>query len=471
MSNDFSIELKHHRFQFKNFKITISSIQPDFKDHLEAINLLMNSNTIAELINTESNESNEINSHQDISLKKRSNSNKINNLPDIDDYFEKDETLISWISKHPKAEETIYFELLNLLKQIFDKRYKIFPNNVCSLSEYSTHIKNKVEKYCKENLDLSVYILYILNKAFDKFFIYIDKIVNLEALKLEEFTRLKEILHHIGKDIKIIFKDAVNTIDMGFDFKFSNVLIVKLNEYLKEENNFKEHQIISAALIEERNEFLNCIKDINKLNYSINLKKWINDINDINENNNDEIKKIKSVEEKVSNEKQVYKINNTDNYKNNIIYSDNLITEKQPINEIKESSNNSNGYKNNDNISLNIIEKENENKDVHNLNIEDLVSYINEPKFKTNNKKKTKRKKKSKKGNEEFKEIKKIEENNKLDKIENKDKNNFIEEDLEIIDFKKCIEDFTSKNKYIYPKKVEPKISESFMKLLEAYNE
>ena len=41
--------------------------------------------------------------------------------------------------------------------------------------------------------------------------------------------------------------------------------------------------------------------------------------------------------------------------------------------------------------------KENNIKDVHKLNIEDLVSYINEPKPKTNNKKKTKKKKKAKK--------------------------------------------------------------------------
>ena len=46
---------------------------------------------------------------------------------------------------------------------------------------------------------------------------------------------------------------------------------------------------------------------------------------------------------------------------------------------------------------MNIIEKKNENKDVHNLNIEDLVSYINEPKFKTNNKKRQKEKRNPKK--------------------------------------------------------------------------
>lgn len=460
MSNDLSIELKHHKCLFKNFQISVFSNHLDIEEPFEVIKLLMNNNTI---VNSEINENN---SHSDDEnkLKKRSNSNKINNIPDIDDYFEKNESLISWISKYPKTEEKIYWELLTLLKQIFDKRYKIFPNNVCSLSEYSTHIKNKVEKYCKENLDLSVYILYILNNAFDKFFIYIDKIVNLETLKIEDFTSIKEILHHIGKDVKIIFKDAVNTIDRGFDFKFSNVLIVMLDEYLKKESKLKEPQLIHAALIEERNEFLNCIKGINKLKYTSNLKKWINDIC---ENDNTKIKKIKSDEENDINEKQINIINKTDNYKNNINLSDSLSTKNQKINEIKGASNHSNSYKNKDNISQNKIKNEYDNKDVHKLNIEDLVSYINEPKFKTNNKKKAKRKKKSKKDNKEFKEIN---ENNKT-KNDRIDEINCIEDDLIIIDFKKSIEDFTSKNKYIYPKKVEPKISESFMKLLEAYNE
>lgn len=459
MSNDLSIELKHHKCRYKN-NISVFSNQLDIEEPFEVINLLLNSNNI---VNSESNENNS-HSDEENKLKKRSNSNKINNLPDIDDYFEKNESLISWISKYPKAEEKIYTEFLTLLKQIFDKRYKIFPNNVCSLSEYSTHIKNKVEKYCKENLDLSVYILYILNNAFDNFFIYIDKIVNLETLKIDDFTSLKEILHHIGKDVKIIFKDAVNTIDRGFDFKFSNVLIAMLNEYLKKENKLKEPQLIHAALIEERNEFLNCIKGINKLKFTSNLKKWINDIF---ENDNIKIKKIKSDKEKNINEKQINIINKTDNYKNNIIFSNSLSTKKQQINEIKETSNHPSSYKNIDNISENIIQKEYDNKDVHTLNIEDLVSYINEPKFNTNNKKKAKRKKKSKKDNKEFKKN----ENNKAVKNERIDKNNSVEEDLIIIDFKKSIEDFTSKNKYIYPKKVEPKISETFMKLLETYNE
>ena len=114
MSNDLSIELKHHKCRYKN-NISVISNQLDIEEPFEVINLLLNSNN---LVNSESNENNS-HSDQENKLKRRSNSNKINNLPDIDDYFEKNESLISWISKYPKAEEKIYTEFLTLLKQIF----------------------------------------------------------------------------------------------------------------------------------------------------------------------------------------------------------------------------------------------------------------------------------------------------------------------------------------------------------------
>lgn len=39
---------------------------------------------------------------------------------------------------------------------------------------------------------------------------------------------------------------------------------------------------------------------------------------------------------------------------------------------------------------------------------------------------------------------------------------------MEIADFKKCIEDFTSQNnRYLYQKKIEPSLSKAFIKKLE----
>ena len=90
------------------------------------------------------------------------------------------------------------------------------------------------------------------------------------------------------------------------------------------------------------------------------------------------------------------------------------------------------------------------------------MSFINEPKAKTNNKKKNKKKKKLKKEkneNKENKENKNIKENNNEDDID---------KDLIVDEFKKSIEEFTSKN-FMYQTKIEPCISESFIKMLESY--
>ena len=112
------------------------------------------------------------------------------------------------------------------------------------------------------------------------------------------------------------------------------------------------------------------------------------------------------------------------------------------------------------------FKKENDNKDVNNFNIEDLVSYINEPKAKNNNKKKNKKKKKLKKENNvnNNEEKKSTNENNN-----NNNNDNDKEKDLIVDEFKKYIEDFTSKNNLIYPKKIEPCLSETFIRNLESY--
>ena len=100
-----------------------------------------------------------------------------------------------------------------------------------------------------------------------------------------------------------------------------------------------------------------------------------------------------------------------------------------------------------------------------------MVSYINEPKSKENHKKKPKKKRKSKKSNKENKETKENENINNNIKEMNNETNN-IEEDLDISEFKKCIEDFTARNNnYLYPKKIEPNLSGAFINKLKMYYE
>ena len=113
-----------------------------------------------------------------------------------------------------------------------------------------------------------------------------------------------------------------------------------------------------------------------------------------------------------------------------------------------------------------ITEKDFNTKDVRKLDLEDLVSYINEPKSNVNHKKKQKKKKKAKKSNKEIEKTKENSNNNNI--IEENNENNIINEDQEIADFKKCIEDFTAKNnRYLYQNKIEPNISKAFIKKLE----
>ena len=365
-----------------------------------------------------------INQNQKLKKKpeKKNNSHKKIKSHDSDESCEEKEKLIVWISNNIDVETKIHKEIFLLLKQIFDKRYKLYPNNVCSLSEFSTHFKNKVEMYCYKDYDLSVYILYILYHKFVNLFEYIDKEVDIGTLKIEDFRNLKEIIYHLGNDLQNIFIDAINTVCKTFDFKFSNILMILFDEYLVGVNKLKESLMIQVALMEEKIEYLNSIDGIMKVNYTKNIENWVNDVIDINietENNNSE-----------------EKINNDKNILNNNSINNGLISKPKEYNI----------------------------KDIHKLNIEDLVSYINEPKPKTNNKKKTKKKKKAKKENEENKEI----ENNNKD---NKNENTSIEEDLIFDDFKKCIEESYSKNHFLYPKKIEPKISDSFLKQLEIYYE
>ena len=452
--NDFYLEINENCNILNNLKFNLEH-NFDFNEPLDYIERVIGDSQIN--INISINE-NKSSSSEEPNIKQRSKSNKSRKIPDIEEYFSKDENLCDWLAQNNNAEILINNEIKTLLEKIFDKRYKLYPNNVCSLSEYSTYIKNKVEIYCKEDKEMSIYILYILNNSFKTLMKYIDEKTNIELLKMADYQSIKEIIYHIGKDVKKIFKEAVNTLNKGFDFEFSNVLFVKFNDYLKENNKLKEPELVHAALIQENKEFVKCFKNLNQLKYTRNIAKWVIHTHEENtmDDNQSKNKSNKTIENNLNN--NICKYNENKNNNNNCNSPSKKNKSKKKI-----ISNNEQSI---DNKDLSINQNESDNKDVNNLKIEDLVSFINEPKAKNNNKKKNKKKKnKKKEKNEDITQENKstIENNNKVNKSE-------IENDLIVDEFKKSIEEFTTKNnKFLYPKKIEPCISESFIKLLESY--
>ena len=89
--------------------------------------------------------------------------------------------------------------------------------------------------------------------------------------------------------------------------------------------------------------------------------------------------------------KNMKETKNIENWVNDVID----ISIETENNNSEEKTINDKNILNNNSINNGLISKPKEYniKDIHKLNIEDLVSYINEPKPKTNNKKKTKKKK------------------------------------------------------------------------------
>ena len=148
---------------------------------------------------------------------------------------------------------------------------------MCSLSEYSSHIKNKVDFYCTEDNEMSVYILHLLDNNIFHLFEYMEKVIDFDNMKFEDFNTFKEIIYLIGKDVKKIIKTAINTIDNFSNFKMENVLISKFNEYFTNKKKLKGPQVIHAALINEQKNFEELIGNPYKIKFTSNIIKWVNE--------------------------------------------------------------------------------------------------------------------------------------------------------------------------------------------------
>ena len=335
----------------------------------------------------------------------------IRNFPDLDECDNEKMKFDEWINYNKESHQKIEGEILKLLIDIFDKRYKLYPNNMCGLSLFALQCKKNIEIVCPNFYELSLYILYVLHKQFTPFFKYINEKNNInKQIKTEKYENIKEILYYIGKDIKKIFNEAIDNIG---NFNFSSILIIMFEEYLIKNNQIEEKKIKNIPLNEVKEKFEKVLGGIQNLyflkDYEKVLDKKVNLTN--NDNNEDEKINVNNIDK-----------NNDKNNKENI--------------EINENENNNNNNKGT----------------ILNLNIDDLVNYINDSKTKKNKKKK----KKKKKGKKVLK-VEKTQENNT---------NNYIEEDIVILNYKKSLEEFTQS--VLYTQKIKPKYSEKFLKQLEA---
>ena len=356
----------------------------------------------------------------------------IGKIIDLSDVYNEKIKFDEWIKYNKELHQKIEEDVLQLLIDIFNKRYKLYPNNMCGLSPFSTQCKKNIELFCPKYYEISIYLLYVLNKQFIPFCKYLDQNINFKNINKAKYENIKEILYYVGKDLKKIFK---STLEDTENFKFSSILIVILEEYLTKNNKREEKKIKNIAMCKEKEIFDNAIKCIHNLYFQ---KEYEVDL----------IKKIKlGNENKNTNEKK--ENNNNQNSK-----------EK---NEIKEKEVNINCGDNNNNIDNKKDEKINDdinnNGAMQNLNIDDLVNFINEPKTNDNNKKKKKKKKKKDKKDKKDKNVQKIE------IVEDDNDNINLDEDIDIINYKKSLEEFSESVSDI--KKIKPQYSEQFLKRLQ----
>ena len=218
--------------------------------------------------------------------RKKNNSHKKIKSHDSDESCEEKEKLIVWISNNIDVESKIHKEIFLLLKQIFDKRYKLYPNNMCGLSPFALLCKKNIEIVCPNFYELSLYILYVLHKQFTPFFKYINEKNNInKQIKTEKYENIKEILYYIGKDIKKIFNEAIDNIG---NFNFSSILIIMFEEYLIKNNQIEEKKIKNIPLNEVKEKFEKVLGGIQNLYFLKDYEKVLDKKVNLTSNDNNE---------------------------------------------------------------------------------------------------------------------------------------------------------------------------------------
>jgi len=475
------------------------SIENDVKDNIKIMpsNDLSNNNSyqneeeiIDELINRRISNNicclNKESISLNLSSNKKYNNSKLKRIcHSADSKKTKKMKLKDWLDLNIENNKKIEEDIEDLIIEIFVNRYNSYPNSTCELSPNALQSKKQSDLFCPKLIEFSIYILSILQQKFYSFFEFLAKKINFRSLDLNDVKKIKEILYYTGIDLKKIFKKAF---EKTSDFNISSILIIIFDEFLVKEKRIKEEiikELRNSPHYKEKEKFEKYLERAKKHYFgnddegddevdeenNINNKELLSNYFSTdydenaeynNDNDNDNINETNDIN--VFNEIDNDEID--DNYDNE---NDEIVNkeeeDKNIINQKIDEGNKNINEENKENININDNHKDNNksknkgknnskknennlenNNLIQNLNLDDLVNYINE----SDNKEK-KKKKKKKKGKKK----------QNLEKEESK----YVEEDLVILDYKKSLEEYS--NNIIQTKKIKPNYSKEFLKKLQ----
>ena len=365
------------------------------------------------------------------------------------------------IENYKKKKSIQYKDIIeNLLIELFEFHYtEISKDKKKYLTKKILESKYHIEFFCSRlSINFPKYIIYRLEQKINELIEYvINKINENQNVTLQEILKIKQNLKLTGKDINKIFEKPFQKTK---NFDMPSVLVVLfigniLNGSFAEKISDEDYeQIIEIESIEEKDIFEKYVEKC-KLSLSImdedeekEEKKEEIEENEEKVQKNEEIEENKIIFPEFEVEKQNNNIiiehieQNIDNNNKNIIIKSNN------INDSKHSMENISKNNSDNNININ---KKNVDEKPQNLNLEDLMKYIN-----GNDNKKKKKKKRKKRAK-----VKNIEEEKKEEDIE-------IEKDIIFENFKSNLIDFSNGLKNF--KKIKPKISDAFLEKLKSIN-
>ena len=376
----------------------------------------------------------------------------------VDSKKEKRMKLKDWLTINIENTKRIEEDIEDLIIEIFVNRYNSYPEKDCLLSENALESKKQIEQFCPKLYEFSIYLLYVIYQKFNTFFEYLGKQIDFKSIPLSEINKIKEILFLTGVDIKKVFEKAFEKTN---NFNLSNILMIMFDEYLVKENKIKIcKEIKNSPFYKEKEKFEKYLRIVSKNIYFFETESEIDKDEESHKNNNILNDNINIVNDKEKQNNNNYKNSEDENENENENENETKIKIKiKEDNDINSQSDKENKQKNH--INNNITKENHKNKNteknnieknnlIQNLNIDDLVNYIND-----SDKDKTKKRKKKKKGKK-----------NKLEQmVKEENESEYIEKDLVFLNYKKALEEYTKNVKKT--EKVKPIYSEEFLKKIQ----